>query len=387
MHSDLQAALDEMSRTRALLRSAPRRRAPRNFTLSPAMVGVQKQKRSGSWWSLFPVLSFTSALATLALVASILFQLIPAQMRAGTRGMQPQQDQVANIVQQTMTAMQVTMPAAQAPLPAAGNPSPESGRTMSATEDQTASPAAEKQAAPTATAAAALAVPAAPALEATEAPAQPVPEATTVPDQFLQQDNSQPATPPVVAWGSELGPAGMGGGGSGGDGQGGSSGSLLGPPAAAEAGIEMGKGGGGGAGDALPPLGQNIVIPQESVNTQDATTLSQPETAPSEPAQAPAQANPQITGPGPILGVPSAGQGGQIVDKKAILGQPGARQSVNNPSAPPQSAEPYGTGESAVEARPQTLFGFPVVLVLQVLLALIAIATGAAAFIVRKRAR
>ncbi len=75
---ELKAALDEMVRTRALLKQAPRRHAPRNFTLTPAMVGDQApSKKRGFSFTLFPAMSFASALATLALVASLVFQLLP----------------------------------------------------------------------------------------------------------------------------------------------------------------------------------------------------------------------------------------------------------------------------------------------------------------------
>jgi anti-sigma factor RsiW len=41
--ADLRAAMEEMRRTRAVLRSQPRLRAPRNFTLTPEMAGLRKQ--------------------------------------------------------------------------------------------------------------------------------------------------------------------------------------------------------------------------------------------------------------------------------------------------------------------------------------------------------
>lgn len=76
---DLQQALDELTRTRALLRTAPRRRAPRNFTLTPAMVGSTPTRRFNNFLNLVPALSFASALAAIALVVSIVFQLLPGR--------------------------------------------------------------------------------------------------------------------------------------------------------------------------------------------------------------------------------------------------------------------------------------------------------------------
>src|SRR5450756_475407 len=60
---ELQRALDELQRTKMVLRSAPRRRVPRNFTLTPAMAPTPKP-----WYRLAPTLSFASALAFLLLV-------------------------------------------------------------------------------------------------------------------------------------------------------------------------------------------------------------------------------------------------------------------------------------------------------------------------------
>src|SRR5512141_1837172 len=76
---EMQEALEDLQRMRTLLRSVPRRRAPRNFTLTPAMVGEQggRRKRGGFSFNLFPALSFASVVATFALVASIVFGLLP----------------------------------------------------------------------------------------------------------------------------------------------------------------------------------------------------------------------------------------------------------------------------------------------------------------------
>lgn len=372
-HPDLQAVLDEMSRTKALLRSAPRRRAPRNFTLSPAMVGAQKLKQSRFRWNLFPVLSFTSALAMLALVATIVFQLLPAQRMMETAALQqPQSDQVADIVQRTMMAMQATAPAMElAPT--------QNGQPMGAMGDQSATPAAEKQATP---------LPEQPraALQPTatiESTAMPAVEAAATPEEMAADSTAQ-ANPPVVSWGPVTSPAGMGGYGGGGGGEGPISGSLLGPPSATSADGLMGKGGGGSE----MMYGQNIIIPQESVNPQEKIDLSQPE-APAAEQPAPAQASPAITGTGPILGVPSQGEGGQIVDRKAILGQPGeAEQGIREAAPPPQpAAESDQSGKQAPEQGARVPYRIPAILVAQVLLALFAVAAGVAAFIVRKRAR
>jgi len=67
--SELQQALDELRRTRIILRSASRLRAPRNFTLTPEMVGGLKPARNSFFG--FNALRFSSALASVLLVLTI----------------------------------------------------------------------------------------------------------------------------------------------------------------------------------------------------------------------------------------------------------------------------------------------------------------------------
>ncbi len=388
-HNDLQAVLDEMSRTRALLRSAPRRRAPRNFTLTPAMVGSRATKQRSSWWNLFPVLSFTSAVATLALVASILFQLLPAQKSMQTAALQqPQQDRVADIVQQTWAAMQATAPASATSAPLQSN------QNFGAGTGQPTKQEAQKQAAPAAGQPTQPVVgEAAPAAAATAAPAAPMLVEPTATPQQPQPESTAQGTPPVVAWGgntsSAAGASGVVGGGAG---PGGISGTLLGPPAGVTSSppIAMGKGGGGGGGAEQPPMSQNIVIPQDSVNAPDTTPAapSATEAAPAE-APAPAASNPAITGTGPILGVPPKSEGGQIVDKRAILGQPEASQPENKGPEQPRAGIQQNPPARPAQGEQPGLFGLNQsgMILVQALLALVAVAAGAAAFIVRRRAR
>ena len=65
---EMRVALKDLRRTRDFLRSQPSLRAPRNFTLSPQLVGIRIEERGSSF--AFPVLSAVSALA------SILFVLV-----------------------------------------------------------------------------------------------------------------------------------------------------------------------------------------------------------------------------------------------------------------------------------------------------------------------
>ena len=98
---ELRSALEELGQTRSLLRMAPRKRAPRNFTLNPSMVRESQPQRK-SLLNMFPALSFASALATLALVFSFLFELSPGVSSRMT-GASPAADQ-AN--QESTTLMQ-----------------------------------------------------------------------------------------------------------------------------------------------------------------------------------------------------------------------------------------------------------------------------------------
>jgi anti-sigma factor RsiW len=65
------AALGELQRTRDALRSLPRMRAPRNFTLTPQMVGQRSSLRARPALRLAPVFGFASALATFLLILVI----------------------------------------------------------------------------------------------------------------------------------------------------------------------------------------------------------------------------------------------------------------------------------------------------------------------------
>jgi hypothetical protein len=60
----LASALKDLDVTRALIRRVPQRRAPRNFSLTPAMAGVEQKRAFGGWNSL----NLVSAAATLMLV-------------------------------------------------------------------------------------------------------------------------------------------------------------------------------------------------------------------------------------------------------------------------------------------------------------------------------
>ena len=81
---DLRAWHEELKQTRLLLRNTPALRAPRNFYLTPSMVG-QKEKS----WRAFPVLRFASAFAALLLVLLFLgdYFVIPKPVSAPSRAL------------------------------------------------------------------------------------------------------------------------------------------------------------------------------------------------------------------------------------------------------------------------------------------------------------
>lgn len=69
--SELRTTLEEMRRTRAILRSAPVLRAPRNYTLKPGMVKERQQAPRA-----YPILRLASALATALFVLTFVGDLI-----------------------------------------------------------------------------------------------------------------------------------------------------------------------------------------------------------------------------------------------------------------------------------------------------------------------
>jgi len=81
LRPELKQGLEELRRTRAVLRAAPRRRAPRNFTLSAEM--AQKARPRFRWgWT--PSFSFASAMAAVLLVLSFFFRVNLAQLASFT---------------------------------------------------------------------------------------------------------------------------------------------------------------------------------------------------------------------------------------------------------------------------------------------------------------
>lgn len=309
-HPELQTALDEMSRTRTLLRQAPRRRAPRNFTLTSAMAAENRpQPRRGlrSSTNLFPVLSFTSALAALVLVATLIFRLFPGP--AGQNG--------------EMTSM-AAVPTAAAP-PAS---------TMAAV---------------------APAVGAAPSTLSKSA------------------DNAANAVSggPAINWNAGMGETYYGASGaSSGENTASAApylGDLLGPPAASSNPPTTAPvyGMGGGAS------GSSVILPPEAVQGLSTEPRAQIQGFNS------GEEVPQMGGAGPILGLPSPAEGGQIIEERSIQGFPVQPDQRSQTEAAPAEER----------AQPSdSLLGLSRLTILQILLGVIAAATGIAAVVIRRRA-
>jgi len=77
---DLRIALQELRRTRIVLRSQPKMRAPRNFTLTPEMAGIRTKSRPAS--RAYPFFRLASALATIALVLVLVGDFFTAKPAA-----------------------------------------------------------------------------------------------------------------------------------------------------------------------------------------------------------------------------------------------------------------------------------------------------------------
>ena len=76
---EMRQGLQELQRTRAVIRSAPQPRAPRNFTLTPEMAGVRS--RTSSSPGAFPVLRLASVLATIFFVIVFMGDLVSTRLQ------------------------------------------------------------------------------------------------------------------------------------------------------------------------------------------------------------------------------------------------------------------------------------------------------------------
>lgn len=75
--ADLRAALEELRRTREVVRARLPVRAPRNFTLTPEMAGIRSRNRPGL--ALFPAMRLASALSSLLFVLVALGEIFTSR--------------------------------------------------------------------------------------------------------------------------------------------------------------------------------------------------------------------------------------------------------------------------------------------------------------------
>jgi len=88
---DLSEALENLRRTRAMLRRVPRLRAPRNFTLTSEMAGARPGTRSLP--EIYPVLRLASVLATFFFLVIFVGSLIGRNVTPQSVSMAPAQQQ------------------------------------------------------------------------------------------------------------------------------------------------------------------------------------------------------------------------------------------------------------------------------------------------------
>jgi anti-sigma factor RsiW len=190
--ADLRAALNELNQTRSVLRSQPAVRAPRNFTLTPKMVGArQAPPRS---FQLFPAMRLASVLAVALFILVLAGDLLtggrqpglvpvayqPEQMSAPAVALESAPEAAAVQTEAVMEAPAPTEAPAQAKMAEAPTQLP--APTMAAVIQQDAGTGAEAYPPPSEAFAASV-----PALEETTAtpPASPQPVA-----QLPQEANS-----------------------------------------------------------------------------------------------------------------------------------------------------------------------------------------------------
>lgn len=94
--SDLRGALEELRQSQAMMRSAPYLRAPRNFTLTPQMVG--KPVRQPAYAGAFAALRMVSAFAAVLLLFTVLAEWF----------VQPRQTAMIPVVQEVAPAAEGT---------------------------------------------------------------------------------------------------------------------------------------------------------------------------------------------------------------------------------------------------------------------------------------
>lgn len=116
--ADLRAAMEELRRTRAVLRAHLEVRAPRNFTLTPEMAGVRPRSRPTV--AFFPALRLTSAISSLLFVLVALSELlIGGRLALPMAAGEPQREAMSEAVPQEPALEPSAAPAMAVEAPAA----------------------------------------------------------------------------------------------------------------------------------------------------------------------------------------------------------------------------------------------------------------------------
>jgi len=89
INPELRQAMEEMRRTRLLIRSQPKLRAPRNFTLTPQMVARSRRVGKRPWWYdlqslVAPAFSAAAAMAGILLILVLIGDWMTARPAAST---------------------------------------------------------------------------------------------------------------------------------------------------------------------------------------------------------------------------------------------------------------------------------------------------------------
>ncbi len=100
-NQELRDTFEQLNNAKTLMRGLPKMRAPRNYLLTPQMVGSVRQPRRA-----FPVLRFASVLATLLLVLVFLGDvfMVPNQVMSPSRAVQLAESAVEEVEQPVLEA-------------------------------------------------------------------------------------------------------------------------------------------------------------------------------------------------------------------------------------------------------------------------------------------
>ncbi len=173
-NAELAETLHDLSQTRAMLRSLPRRKAPRSFKLTPQIAGQMPSKRAAP--RLYPAFQFASVLASLLLVLVLAGDFLGVGARGSAPLTAPQAPSVALSAPTTEPTLQAfSAPAESQSKIAAATPAPPQDLTSPGPLASTQAPLPTHQIARSAANNVQTALPGAPAMAGTSStPAAPL---------------------------------------------------------------------------------------------------------------------------------------------------------------------------------------------------------------------